>query len=87
MLLLIWLYTHKSGIKTIVWTDALQSFFLLSVIIISIVTIKNSLQFSTSELINQILHHPYTKVFDWNLETGSNFFKQFTAGKIGRAHV
>ena len=54
VLLLIWLYTHKSGIKTIVWTDALQSFFLLSVIIISIVTIKNSLHFSTSELVNQI---------------------------------
>ena len=80
VLLLIWLYTHKSGIKTIVWTDALQSFFLLSVIIISIVTIKNSLHFSTSELVNQILHHHNAKVFDWNLETGSNFFKQFTAG-------
>ena len=43
VLILIWLYTNKSGIKTIVWTDALQSFFLITVIVVSIITIKNSL--------------------------------------------
>lgn len=82
VLFLIWLYTHTSGIKTIVWTDALQSFFLLSVIIISIYTIKNSLHFSTSELVYQITHHKYAKVFNWDLHAGSNFFKQFTAGVL-----
>jgi len=35
VLVLIWLYTHKSGIRTIVWTDALQSAFLITVIVIS----------------------------------------------------
>ena len=46
VLILIWLYTHQSGVKTIVWTDALQSLFLITVIIISIITIKRSLGFS-----------------------------------------
>src|ERR1700685_3253013 len=46
VLILIWLYTNKSGIKTIVWTDALQSLFLITVIAISIFTIKKSLGFS-----------------------------------------
>ena len=48
VLLLIWLYTNKSGIKTIVWTDALQSFFLITVIVISMITIKHSLGLSHS---------------------------------------
>ena len=82
VLVLIWLYTNKSGIKTIVWTDALQSLFLITVIIISIVTIKNSLGLSVSDLIGTIAHHPYAKVFDWDVHSGSNFFKQFISGLL-----
>ncbi|CAH0994824.1 Sodium/glucose cotransporter [Emticicia aquatica] len=82
VLLLIWLYTNKSGIKTIVWTDALQSFFLISVIAISIFTIKNSLGLSISEMIQTIVHHPYAKLFDWDIQSGSNFFKQFISGLL-----
>ena len=80
VLLLIWLYTHKSGIKTIVWTDAMQSFFLITVITISIYTIKNALGIPIRNTIDSILHHPYAKVFDWNWHSGSNFFKQFISG-------
>lgn len=82
VLILIWLYTNKSGIKTIVWTDALQSLFLITVILISIVTIKNSLGFSIAEMAKTIMHHPYAKVFDWDMHSGSNFFKQFISGLL-----
>jgi Na+/proline symporter len=82
VLILIWLYTNKSGIKTIVWTDALQSLFLITVVIISILTIKNSLGLSLSEMAKTIVHHPYAKIFDWDFHSGSNFFKQFIAGLL-----
>ncbi len=82
VLVLIWLYTNKSGIKTIVWTDALQSFFLISVIIVSIFTIKNSLGLSLSEMTSTIVHHPYARLFDWDIHSGSNFFKQFISGLL-----
>lgn len=82
VLILIWLYTNKSGIKTIVWTDALQSLFLITVIIISIITIKNSLGFTFSEMAKTIVHHPYARVFDWDFHSGSNFFKQFISGLL-----
>ncbi len=82
VLILIWLYTNKSGIKTIVWTDALQSLFLITVIIISILTIKNSLNLSFSEMVRTIAHHPYAKIFDWDFHSGSNFFKQFISGLL-----
>jgi Na+/proline symporter len=82
VLVLIWLYTNKSGIKTIVWTDALQSLFLITVIVISILTIKNSLNLSFSEMTKTIAHHPYAKIFDWDFRSGSNFFKQFISGLL-----
>ena len=82
VLILIWLYTNKSGIKTIVWTDALQSFFLISVIVISILAIKNSLNLSLSEMTEAIAHHPYARIFDWDIHSGSNFFKQFVSGLL-----
>ncbi len=82
ILVLIWLYTNKSGIKTIVWTDALQSLFLITVIVISILTIMNSLNLSFFELTTTISHHAYAKVFDWDFHSGSNFFKQFISGLL-----
>ena len=82
VLILIWLYTNKSGIKTIVWTDALQSLFLITVIVISIITIKNSLGLSFAEMAKTIAHHPYARVFDWDFDSGSNFFKQFISGLL-----
>ncbi len=82
VLILIWLYTNKSGIKTIVWTDALQSLFLITVIIISIATITSSLGLSPTQMIKAVVHHPYAKLFDWDIHSGSNFFKQFISGVL-----
>lgn len=80
VLILIWLYTNKSGIKTIVWTDALQSLFLITVIVISILAIKNSLHLSVAEMTTAITQSRYAKIFDWDFHSGSNFFKQFISG-------
>ncbi len=82
VLILIWLYTNKSGIKTIVWTDALQSLFLITVVVISILVIRNSLDLSFSEMTKAIAHHPNAKIFDWDMHSGSNFFKQFVSGLL-----
>ncbi|OGS74323.1 MAG: sodium:solute symporter [Flavobacteria bacterium RIFCSPLOWO2_12_FULL_35_11] len=80
ILILIWLYTHKSGIKTIVWTDALQTLFLLMAAVVSIYMIKDSLNLSISETVSSVTKHEYFKVFDWDFNSGSNFFKQFISG-------
>lgn len=80
ILILIWMYTNKSGIKTIVWTDTLQTFFLLMAAIVSIFIIKDSLNLSFSETITSVVEHKYFKVFNWDFDSGSNFFKQFISG-------
>lgn len=82
ILILIWLYTNKSGIKTIVWTDTLQTFFLLMAAIISIYVVKDSLNLSVSQTITSVTKHEYFKVFDWDFNSGNNFFKQFISGVL-----
>lgn len=80
VLALIWLYTHRSGIRTIVWTDALQSAFLITVIIISILSIRRALGFSFTGMLDAIYRNPHSKLFDWRAGSGTNFFKQFVSG-------
>ncbi len=80
IIIMIWLYTNKSGIKTIVWTDALQTFFLILAAVVTIVMITSSLNLSFGESINEVVNHKYFKVFDWEHKSGSNFFKQFISG-------
>jgi Na+/proline symporter len=80
ILTLIWLYTNKSGIKTIVWTDTLQTLFLITAAIVSIYIVKDSLNLSFSETITSITNHKYFKIFNWDFNSGSNFFKQFISG-------
>ena len=80
ILFLIWLYTHRSGVKTIVWTDTLQSLSLLLVLILSIRVIIQSLGFSLSQLSDVIAASPLFEWFDFSPRAGSNFFKQFISG-------
>jgi len=82
VLILIWFYTNKSGIKTIVWTDALQTLFLLSAGLIAVFTVKNSLNLSGTEMIQTVVKSPYFKIFEWDAHAGSNFFKQFVSGAL-----
>ncbi len=51
ILLLVWLYTNKSGIKTIVWTDTMQTFFLILGAIVTIYAITTSLNLSLTDSI------------------------------------
>tara|TARA_R110002050_G_scaffold116847_2_gene233386 strand:- start:33260 stop:34663 length:1404 start_codon:yes stop_codon:yes gene_type:complete len=80
ILLLVWLYTNKSGIKTIVWTDTLQTTFLILGAVISIYTITSSLNISLSEAVTEVVNHKYFDIFNWDGASGNNFYKQFIAG-------
>ncbi len=80
ILLLVWLYTNKSGIKTIVWTDTLQTFFLISAAVLTIFAITTSLNLSLSESITEVTSHKYFKIFNWDHKSGNYFYKQFIAG-------
>ncbi|MEP5613837.1 MAG: sodium:solute symporter [Cyclobacteriaceae bacterium] len=79
-ILLIWAYTFRGGIKTIVWTDTLQTSFMILAVIISIVFIKYEMSVSWSELSTNLFSDSRTTIFNWEWTSGSNFFKQFFSG-------
>jgi SSS family transporter len=77
---LIWIYTFRGGIKTIVWTDTLQTAFLITAVILTIISISKSLGWNFSEMITQIWRNPLSDIFTWEWKSGNNFYKQFFAG-------
>ncbi|VAW24012.1 Na+/solute symporter [hydrothermal vent metagenome] len=79
-ILLIWVYTFRGGIKTIVWTDTLQTLFLVAAVIFSIYAISKSLGMNLATMVEEINNHPYSTAFQWEWKSENNFFKQFFAG-------
>lgn len=78
---LIWLYTHRGGIKTVVWTDTLQTFFMLSAVVVCIVLIGNELKFDgIKDYFTAVSNDPRSEIFNWDWKAGTNFFKQFISG-------
>ncbi len=79
-MILILLYTLKGGIKTIVWTDTLQTTFMIGAVIISIGLISVQLDMGLGELISESGRRGYTNLFVWDVNDPRFFLKQFFAG-------
>ena len=77
-ILLIWLYTFRSGIKTIIWTDTLQTLFMLLAVGVSIWLMSDHMQLGFGDLVNTIQSSDYSQIFFW--EGKQNFLKQFFSG-------
>ena len=77
---LIWLYTFRGGIKTIVWTDTLQTTFLLLAVLISIYMITDQMNLRAPDVVKVISESDMSTIFDWNWKSDRNFFKTFLAG-------
>lgn len=77
---LIWVYTFRGGIKTIVWTDTLQTLFLVSAVVFTIFAIAKNMDMSGLEMVDKIKENKNSTVFFWDWRSGNNFFKQFIAG-------
>src|SRR5699024_3525097 len=62
-ILLIWLYTNQGGIKTIVYTDTLQTFFMLASVAVTVYLIMKNLNWGLVDLFTSPDLKPYTKTF------------------------
>ena len=78
---LIWLYTKKSGIKTIIWTDTVLTFCLLAALILIIVETAQILHLDFGGVVSTIQHNEHFRIFEFNdWQSRQNFFKQFFSG-------
>ena len=81
MVLLIWLYTRRGGIKTLVWTDSFQTLCMISALILIIVQVAGALHLSPSDAVTLIANDSHSLIFvfdDW--VSRQNFWKQFLSG-------
>ena len=81
-ILLIWVYTFRGGIKTIVWTDTLQTLCMLVAVVLTIVFIGQEMQLGLGGLISKVQSSDYAQIFffDNGWSDKQNFFKQFISG-------
>ncbi|WP_233898790.1 sodium:solute symporter [Tenacibaculum piscium] len=78
-ILLIWLYTFKGGIKTIVWTDTLQTLFMLIAVGVCIVMIKDAMEIDS--LFTYISESKSAKMFFFDdIKAGNYFWNRFLSG-------
>ena len=78
---LIWVYSFKGGIKTIVWTDTLQTLFMLLAVAITIGVIADNMDLNFSGLVSSIGDSGYSQIFFFEDVNDSKYFwKQFFAG-------
>jgi Na+/proline symporter len=77
---LIWLYTFKGGIKTIVWTDTLQTTFMLLSVVVSIYLIVKALNVDLGALINMVADSSYSKIVYTDWHSKLFYGKQFISG-------
>lgn len=78
---LIWLYTMRGGVKTLIWTDAIKSFCLIMSVVLCIYFVARNLGMDVSETVSAIKEHHTSKMFFFDdPRSASYFWKQFIAG-------
>ena len=81
LMLLIWLYTRKGGIKTLVWTDSFQTLCMLGALVLIIIKVAGALDMSFGEAAKAVVADSHSRIFefgDWM--SPQNFWKQLVSG-------
>lgn len=79
-ILLIWLYTYRAGIKTIVWTDTLQTTFLVAAVLFTIYELSTQMQMNAAQLAHSVMESEQSRIFNWDWRSPNFMIKQFIAG-------
>lgn len=81
LVLLIWLYTRRGGIKTLVWTDTFQTLCMMAALVIIIVEVVGKLDMSIGEALSAVVANSHSRIFVFDdFVSTQNFFKQFISG-------
>jgi len=80
-ILLIWLYTNKGGIRTIIWTDTLQTFSMLTAVVLTVVFLGRTMDLNVGEMVRTVAGSEYGKIFEFHSwKAGNHFVQHFLAG-------
>lgn len=79
-MLLIFLYTFKGGVKTIIWTDVLQTTFMLLAVFLTIYSVAKEMGWTFGDMASAVANTDYSSWFDLRWSSGTNAIKQFISG-------
>jgi len=79
-MLLIFLYTLKGGVKTIVWTDVLQTTFMILAVVVAVVVIAGQMGWSFGGMLSAVTASGHSAWFDSDWSHSTHFLKQFISG-------
>ena len=81
IILIIWMYSYRSGIKTIIWTDWLQTLLFITALILIVWQLASRMNLDFAGVVTAVKESPHSRIFvfnDW--ASTQNFFKQFFSG-------
>ncbi|NLJ82304.1 MAG: sodium:solute symporter [Bacteroidales bacterium] len=79
-LTLILLFTFKGGIKTIIWTDTLQTTFMLTALVMTFFMVSKAMDFSVSQMFSEVWNSKYTKLIETDPASRLTWWKQILGG-------
>lgn len=84
MLALIYGYTYKGGLKTIIWTDTIMTTFFIAALVFTVYTVSSAMNISMGDLVPTILNGRYGKIFFFDnfFSDPNHFVKQFISGAL-----
>ena len=82
-MILVWLYTYRGGVKSLIWTDTLKTFCLVASLVLSIVFIMRGLGLSFADTAREVSASPMSRIFFFDdPASGRYFWKMFAAGIV-----
>ncbi len=84
MLALIYAYTYKGGLKTIIWTDTIMTTFFLMALVFTVYTVGNALNYGVFDIVGNVMSSKYGQIFFFDnfLTDPNHFVKQFLSGAL-----
>ena len=81
IILIIWLYSYKSGIKTIIWTDWLQTLLFITALVLIVWQLASRMGLDFGGIVTAVRESPHSRIFEFDSWSSTqNFFKQFFSG-------
>lgn len=81
IILIIWLYSFKSGIKTIIWTDWLQTLLFITALVLIVWQLATQMGLDFGGIVSAVKESPHSRIFEFDSWSSTqNFFKQFFSG-------
>lgn len=78
---LVWLYTYRSGVKTVIWTDTIQAIALVAMLVVIIWQVGVRMDLDAGGMVRTITESPHFKIFEFNdWRSTQHFAKQFFSG-------